>query len=79
MRNIGDLAFDYFPYALFGFVALFLGFAALVGVVAYRAEPAEIACRSQGMDHARRSFSARVTCVPRAGHSVDTLIIRSPN
>jgi hypothetical protein len=50
-----------------------------IGVVAYRAEPAEIACRSQGMDHARRSFSTRVTCVPRAGHSVDTLIIRSPN
>ena len=79
MRDLGDMLFDAFPYLLFGAVALFIGFTLFVGSVAYRAEPAEIACRAQGMDHARRSFSTTVTCVPRTGHAVDTLIIRSPN
>ena len=65
----------------FGFVLLFCGtmIATMLalGVVSYRAEPAEIACRAQGMDHVRRSFRSTVTCVPRTGHAVDTIYIRS--
>jgi hypothetical protein len=64
-----------------GFVVLFCGsliaIMLMLGVVSYRAEPAEIACRSQGMDHVRRSFRMTVTCVPRTGHAVDTIYIRS--
>jgi CHASE1-domain containing sensor protein len=38
---------------------------ALIGLVqSLRAEPAEIACRQQSMDHVRRWFSTEVHCVP---------------
>lgn len=46
------------------------------GVQSVRAEPASIACQAKGLNSARRSLTTQVTCVPRPGHGVDSLMVK---
>lgn len=62
-----------------GFFFLLLLWGGVEAVQSYRAEPAQIACHQRGLDDMRRSFHSAVTCVPRSGHGVDSLVVKGVN
>lgn len=77
--EVGDLIWGGFFLLLGLFLAALLGSGVVDWVASYRAEPAAIACHARGLDDMRRSFHSAVTCVPRAGHGVDSLVVKGVN
>lgn len=80
MDDAADFVMDVLLPLLFAAVVLggvfILSAIAFDGVQSVRAEPASIACRAKGLNSARRNFTTQVTCVPRPGHGVDSLIVK---
>jgi hypothetical protein len=68
---------EYWPFILIGAVVMPL----MAGVLAIKTRQHReiIACRQQGLDYLPEVWSlGGMVCVPRAGHGVDTIIVRTP-
>jgi hypothetical protein len=68
---------EHWPLVLF--VTVGIAGAVFVVVVSLLQNEAILACRRQGLDAFPRSRAiAEYECVPRVGHGIDTIIVRTP-
>ena len=64
MRSLFENLFGLGAAVILLIAVAMVGFSATDMVYEYKAEPAMIACHQKQMDHARRTFTDSVVCVP---------------